>query len=285
MILINYDRSKCHPHEIINMKYSLGDYFCDALFISYDSFEELFESVDNEKYNEIKFMGFYFEDSEYVNNIVDNLVLPSSLYQLSCDNNNLSKLPELPEGLGHLYCPNNNLTKLPKLPNSLEVLYCHDNDIECLESLPDELISIFASDNEITKIINFPKSLQHIECQNNKLKYLPELPNGISGFHLNDNELIDIPNNYYTVYDELRRKSNMGINNIGPEWSLWNNPICTLINHNFDNNTENYINWKLKMQKVFVRKIEDWYLECKYNPEYLVCKKRIEKEYNELYSS
>ena len=32
-----------------------------------------------------------------------------------------------------------------------------------------------------------------------------------------------------------------------------------------------------------VQKIEEWFLECKYNPKYLYCQKRLKNEYNELY--
>lgn len=298
MILINYDVSKCNSYEQIEMKNlydnwgrcGYGDYYTQQSFIYYDSFEELFESVDDEKYNEIQFMGFYFENSDYVNYIVNDLVLPSSLYQLSCDHNNLSKLPELPEGLNHLHCPYNNITRLPKLPNSLEVLYCYSNCIEYLESLPDNLISICASHNKITKITNFPKLLQYIECQYNKLKYLPELPNEIIGFNANNNELIDIPNNFNAIFKYIKYIQNY--RDLWPDkswpdksFTFQNNPVHTLIKYKFNGNIETYINWRLTMHKKYVRRLEDWYLECKYNPEYLICRKRIEKEYNEIFNN
>ena len=38
-----------------------------------------------------------------------------------------------------------------------------------------------------------------------------------------------------------------------------------------------------KMKKKFINKIENWFLECKYNPNYLYCRKRLMKEYGELY--
>ena len=31
-------------------------------------------------------------------------------------------------------------------------------------------------------------------------------------------------------------------------------------------------------------KIENWYLDCKYNPKYLYCRERVMKEYDELYT-
>jgi len=35
--------------------------------------------------------------------------------------------------------------------------------------------------------------------------------------------------------------------------------------------------------KVFANKIGNWYLECKYNPKYLACKKRLKLEFEEMY--
>lgn len=35
----------------------------------------------------------------------------------------------------------------------------------------------------------------------------------------------------------------------------------------------------------FVRRIENWFLECKYNPKYAYCKRRLEKECKELYEN
>ena len=46
---------------------------------------------------------------------------------LSCNNNQLTSLPELPASLEWLYCYNNQLTSLPELPASLATLYCFNN--------------------------------------------------------------------------------------------------------------------------------------------------------------
>ncbi len=35
--------------------------------------------------------------------------------------------------------------------------------------------------------------------------------------------------------------------------------------------------------KAFANKIGIWYLECKYNPKYLACRKRLKLEYEEMY--
>jgi len=38
------------------------------------------------------------------------------------------------------------------------------------------------------------------------------------------------------------------------------------------------------MKRIFSNKIGNWFLECKYNPKYLYCRKRLMKEYDEFYN-
>ena len=40
---------------------------------------------------------------------------------------------------------------------------------------------------------------------------------------------------------------------------------------------------RMKKNKPYVLKIEEWFLDCKYNPKYKYCKDRLLKEYKELY--
>jgi Leucine-rich repeat (LRR) protein len=53
--------------------------------------------------------------------------LPSNLYILNCNRNQLTILPPLPNCLRILNCYSNKLTSLPKLPNRLRELYAGNN--------------------------------------------------------------------------------------------------------------------------------------------------------------
>ena len=66
-----------------------------------------------------------------------------------------------------------------------------------------------------------------------------------------------------------------------------NTPIYDYIKKYFNNNWKQYNEFQHKINKKihrsFANKIGEWYLECKYNPEYLACRKRLKLEYRELY--
>jgi len=64
----------------------------------------------------------------------------------------------------------------------------------------------------------------------------------------------------------------------------WGNPIFNHIIKYFDGNRKIYNKHHHVMERKFVEKIENWFLECKYNPKYLYCRKRLIKEYEELYN-
>ena len=107
---------------------------------------------------------------------------------------------------------------------------------------------IYCCDNKLFSLPELPNSLKYLSCFNNKISKLPELPNSI--VHIN----------YYS------------------------NPIYRYIEKYFDGNEKKYIEYQNKIKKIFSNKIGDWYLDCKYNPKYLYCRKRLMKEYEELYN-
>jgi len=146
----------------------------------------------------------------------------------------------------YIYCAYENLSSLPKLPNSIHELWCSNNNLSRLPELPNSLTKLCCSNNNIYRLPEFPKSLTYCWCDGNSLSSLPELPNSsILHYH--------------------------------------NTPIYLHIENYFDGKTKNYFEYNMKMERVFVNKIENWFLDCKYNPKYLYCKKRLMKEYEELY--
>ncbi len=41
--------------------------------------------------------------------------------------------------------------------------------------------------------------------------------------------------------------------------------------------------WQIQCKTKFANKIGNWFLECKYNPQYKYCQNRLNSEYDELY--
>ena len=95
-----------------------------------------------------------------------DIVLPSNLEKLYCDNCGLTELPTLPDELEILDCSNNKLTKLPYIPKNITELNCDGNNLtmfpnishckgldldnlQCTENPFDEAVS-----DILTKYIN-----------------------------------------------------------------------------------------------------------------------------------
>ena len=63
------------------------------------------------------------------------------------------------------------------------------------------------------------------------------------------------------------------------------------IDENWDLKCDDLMNYDWYMSNnykyiEFVKKIEEWWLECKYNPKYKYCReKTVMKDYNELYNN
>ena len=104
----------------------------------------------------------------------------------------------------------------------------------------------YNSFEEIT-ILDKYNDIIYIWCHNNNLSNLPDLPNSLKSLYYN------------------------------------NNPIYIHIQKYFDGDTNIYNEYQNKIKIIFSNKIGNWYLDCKYNPKYLYCRKRLMKEYEELY--
>ena len=105
----------------------------------------------------------------------------------------------------------------------------------------------YNSFEEIT-ILDKYNDIIYIWCHNNNLSNLPDLPNSIVNI----------------IY--------------------YSNPIHNHIKKYFDGENIKYFEYQNNIKRVFSNKIGDWYLDCKYNPKYLYCRKRLMKEYEELYN-
>ena len=235
----------------------------DNLFY-YNSFENLLKTHD---YDDIKFINC--ND----NNLEELPRLPANLHSLNCMSNNLTCLPELPESLIYLNCSNNKFKTLPKLPSKLEILHCWDNNLYCLPPiLPRNLEWLSCSCNNLYNLPKLPNKIKHIMSCFNNLVYIPELPDSLKYLDCSSNKLESLP----TLPDSLEYLC--VVNNTKLNQFMYEN-----YNHNWEDLRLHQKKIREMGQRAFANKIGMWFLECKYNPEYLYCKNRLINEYNELY--
>ena len=115
--------------------------------------------------------------------------LPASLIELRCNNNQLTSLPTLPTGLQELICDNNQLASLPALPASLQTLWCFNNQLASLTTLPAILQILYCNNNLLTSLPALPVNLQSLICHNNLLTSLPIIPANLQTFTCYNNQL------------------------------------------------------------------------------------------------
>ncbi len=275
-------------------------YYNDYTFHKFKTPDELFYN-SNSKYNEIEIILIHGDVGVLGK-------LPSKLRHLDCDSCRLTSLPELPETLILLYCCYNDLEKIQKLPPNLNVLLCNYNKITELPELPPKLRILACYYNHLTKLPNLPNSLHRLKiCNNkiiklpdklppklqilwitdNKISTLPELPDTIIEFHGSKNNIkyppIYLPNEMEEFYCEDNLLEYLPVNLLNCRLSrVAFNPIS-----NYITNVLGYVYLYFDIRKSYLRntcnKIGAWYLECKYNPKYEQCKKRLKLEFEELY--
>jgi len=136
--------------------------------------------------------------------------------------------------------------------NDIIKLYCNHNQLTELPKLPDSLTCLYCSYNQLKELPELPDNLEILYCYNNQLTELPKLPDSITRLTCYHNPIYDFLKSYFNKNDEIK-------------------------------NINEYREWKLNYQKKFILKIENWFLECKGNPEYDYCRKIINTMYEEDY--
>ena len=165
---------------------------------------------------------------------IKNHILPDSLSELYCSENQLTSLPNLPNSLQEIYCSRNQLASLPKLPNSLERLSCGYNQLTSLPDLPNSLIKLYCHNNQLISLPELPNSLKELICSNNKLISLPKLPNSMNELHCPDNQLISLPELPNSM-KELNCYNNLiSLTNLNNLLVFRGNNIIEYINYNPD---------------------------------------------------
>ncbi len=95
--------------------------------------------------------------------------IPITCQIFSCNNNNLTELPELPN-CQILNCFHNKLTSLPQLP-CCEWIECANNKLTSLPALP-MCWCLNCAHNMLTSLPDLPKC-DRLYCNDNRLTYLP----------------------------------------------------------------------------------------------------------------
>jgi E3 ubiquitin-protein ligase IpaH7.8 len=158
----------------------------------------------------------------------------------------------------------NSFEEIVKLENYNDIIYinCRNNLISSLPVLPNSLMYLYCNNNILSSLPELPNSLTQLYCDDNKLYNLPDLPNLLTHLYCSYNKLSsfpELPNTLSCLY-------------------YYNNPIHHHIKKISNGNVKTYFKYKTA-----VNKIGEWFLDCKYNPKFLYCKKRLIKEYEELY--
>jgi hypothetical protein len=95
--------------------------------------------------------------------------------------------------------------------------------------------------------------LKEIWCYDNQLTESPKLPDNLEILYCYNNQIYDFIQTYFNK------------------------------NNNIIMNINEYREWKINYQKIFVLKIEYWFLECKGNPKYSYCRKVVNTMYDKDY--
>ena len=131
----------------------------------------------------------------------------------------------------------------------------------------DNISLYYSSFEEILKLENY-NDIIYINCRNNLISSLPVLPNSLMYLYCNNNILSSLPELPNSKIDICYKY----------------NPIHTYIKKYFNDKHQQYFDYQRQMKRIFANKIGNWYLDCKYNPKYLYCRKRLMEEYDDLYN-
>lgn len=212
------------------------------------------------------------------------------------------ELPVLPKSLKYLHIEQTKITKLPELPCKLEILSCEFNNLSIIPKLPPKLKNLNCSNNKIIELPELPPALEKLDCYNNKLTELPDLPISLKNIDCEHNKINKLPDllkfNKNIKESDIFHSDKLSIdcsyNNI-TELPYYNPRIVTII---YDDNPideiiytyfnkckeEWYLIYKTRLEKCNVEKLEEWFLECKFNPKYKYCRRMLKEQYDNGYA-
>jgi len=184
-----------------------------------------------------------------------NVILPPKLKYLSCRfSDGALSFVLLPDSLLELDCTCSKMNRLPKLPPNLKKLKCVNNSIKKFPELPSKLEYLDMMDNAISSI-ELPDS--------------QELRNNLKDVCLCGNRIAKLP-------DSILRYAKTDFN-------FARNPIEISFSKQLKSNTRGYDHQNYIRLINAVHKIENWFLNARYNPKHNYCKKRLMREYEDLF--
>lgn len=127
------------------------------------------------------------------NDFIELPAFPTKLEFILCYGNKLHSLPELPESLIHLDCSDNLLTELPQLPKYLKILRFSTNQISSIPALPPYITELDCDNNNITQLHTLPPLLNSLLCNNNNINILPTLPSELKILQCSNNKIQILP--------------------------------------------------------------------------------------------
>ena len=137
------------------------------------------------------------------NNISNINPLPQSLLDVDLRNNSLITVPEFPNQIETLKLCFNNFTSIPNLPDSLRVLYFAYNNLVSLPTLPSNTEQVLCYNNQIDFIDFIPESIEIFRVQNNNISILPDIPSGIQTLDVSNNPIVCVNSYPSHLEDEL----------------------------------------------------------------------------------
>lgn len=232
----------------------------------------------------VKYLTCGGSDVYYGNPYLEILpdLLPQNLVYLDCSRGKLTELPELPDTLEYLLCDTNYLTELPKLPPNLKELICFSNRLKKLPELPKSIVYLNCADNNIDEI---PLSLA--ECKLSKsLHYCEVFINRRLRSHYINHYNPDCNCRTISIFGSKTIQKRTNVNYF--RFIYNDNPLVDIIKNvckGKDRNNRKVRKYLFyKKVKPYVLKIEEWFLDCKYNPKYLYCQRRLENEFIEIHN-
>lgn len=127
------------------------------------------------------------------NNLIDRLpVLPESLQELNIENNRLKHINQMFPNMKRLFCKNNLLENLV-IASSMERIECSHNPLRTLRSFDGKYGGIYYMDCSNTLITEIPpmERLRQLDCSNTPLTKLPRI-DSLKVLSSNDSGLEDI---------------------------------------------------------------------------------------------
>jgi len=244
----------------------------------------------------------------------------TNLKILDLSHNKYTHIEKLPNSITELKITHNKISSVEKYPSNIEILYLNHNNISKMVNIPSTLTEIHLSFNKLTKFPKFPPSMTNIYISNNCLTSMPiyisyertciiciknlikeiepkyrlvfRILSNISNktrIIFNDNPIYDNVLKFTCMLFELEYEHKLKTTMLNRLSLYFGKTITTNQIYSYTRMINDSIPCSYRILALYldvpraVRIIEKWFIECKYNPKYGYCQRRLENEFDELY--